>query len=1018
MRRFLFTIVSMLLAIGMWAQTKPSIKLLTSAEKGKRISINIQVNEGACQVDLGDGTLVSHTTGFFRGTLAGNYVAIYGNVGGLAANAMDITGIELDNTQLTILNLNDNKIATLSLPRMPQLKSLALQGNLLTTFTLKDFPSLETLNLKLNQLTSVTLSKLPAVKTMMLSSNKLTQLELSEFASLQSLRVDKNQLSSLAFPTGLKELYADDNLLVFDGFTFEGYPTMERLRMNNNRIRTLSVKNCPVLNDVEINANGTSQVKIDNLPALSVLYLKNNQLSATELNAVYDALPTVAKGSVKVEGNEGATKARSGIATNKGWTVDVAGVAQRVLEEGVDYMLSADKKTLLRWFAEDLTTLDMMQDKQLAQVESIGEYCFYSNVVLNNVILPETLKTIEAGAFSVSALKEIVIPRSVKAIGKKGTSVYNPFSECLSLGKIEVAEGNRYYKVLDGFLMTKDGTKLVAYATGLAGAKASVPQGVEYIASGAFAGALYLKEVALPTTVQLIDRYAFQDAGLLEKIALNDGLVNIGFGAFVRTKIQEIMLPASFRFVRDGVLYESPFLGCADLRTIQVDAKNTEIKVDKDGAVYSADMTVLFAIPASNGMRQYNAPSSLREIAQAAVTYHKTLSSVTIAPCIDLPLRAFEGCSALASLRMETGTPSIASQCFQHCTALRSLYLLGRGLPTITAVDAFQDVPMGEVTLYTVEADKDLYKNHELFASCKHQVEKARYEYIPLHREQMATLPGIDTTSPVYNLHEDVAPLRNNQRDVVGNIVGQTSIIAKEGAQLYLVDMRPKYSDIVEPLLSPVVVTAEEVAEYEKMVAHRTEVKREDQFGGVLVTYADSKVPGVEAKYLFFGNDASSYVTLVFDSKKVFDGMHGSSFYAERYTAASGIDVDGENFEGFARLKRIGYEYREFELGEETADPTINIAYFRTKEVQYKPITLDNQTIASPVSHAVSILGNTLYNMTKASLGVVIYTLDGQQVAAFSTQATEYALPALDKGNYLVVVDLPSHKKQAIKWIR
>ena len=67
---------------------------------------------------------------------------------------------------------------------------------------------------------------------------------------------------------------------------------------------------------------------------------------------------------------------------------------------------------------------------------------------------------------------------------------------------------------------------------GLNGWEMFVPEGVEEIAPGAFAGMKNLRRVQLPKTLRRIGAAAFYGCGNLAQIALPAGLVELGTAAF------------------------------------------------------------------------------------------------------------------------------------------------------------------------------------------------------------------------------------------------------------------------------------------------------------------------------------------------------------------------------------------------------------------------------------------------------------------------------------------------------
>lgn len=97
------------------------------------------------------------------------------------------------------------------------------------------------------------------------------------------------------------------------------------------------------------------------------------------------------------------------------------------------------------------------------KLSMIGSQAFYGCESLEEIIMPETVSAIHAYAFfGCSALKTITIPASVKYIG----SANYVFCGCANLTKIIVDANNSEYTSVDGVLMNKARTSLLAYPEG------------------------------------------------------------------------------------------------------------------------------------------------------------------------------------------------------------------------------------------------------------------------------------------------------------------------------------------------------------------------------------------------------------------------------------------------------------------------------------------------------------------------------------------------------------------------
>ncbi len=147
--------------------------------------------------------------------------------------------------------------------------------------------------------------------------------------------------------------------------------------------------------------------------------------------------------------------------------------------------------------------------------------------------IPEGEKVIWSCAFNgCSHITSVYIPKSIQGIGDAA------FGDMISCKSIEVSEENRYYKSINGVLYTKDGKVLLAYPSGRRQKKFQVPQGVKYIASGAFMKADYLETVVLPESVNYVYGSAFLSCDNMRRAVLKGDIEYLEPYSFYRTAIQ------------------------------------------------------------------------------------------------------------------------------------------------------------------------------------------------------------------------------------------------------------------------------------------------------------------------------------------------------------------------------------------------------------------------------------------------------------------------------------------------
>ena len=222
-------------------------------------------------------------------------------------------------------------------------------------------------------------------------------------------------------------------------------------------------------------------------------------------------------------------------------------------------------------------------------IVGISEKAFYKNTKLEEVIIPESVKTCEYRAFyKCTSLKKVVLPSgmktipsgmfdgcselaeinlssSIQSIGQKA------FSSCtkLNLGSLTLKctlEYNCFYGVSFDTI-TIDNAVL---STGLSGAKINkliLAEGLKTIENEAL---MWTKigEISFPTSLTTIKNSAFYGVGV-EKIVLNSP-VHLDYEAFKNCKMKEIIIPKGSTFDK------CVFTNCDKLETVYYGGTRSE----------------------------------------------------------------------------------------------------------------------------------------------------------------------------------------------------------------------------------------------------------------------------------------------------------------------------------------------------------------------------------------------------------------------------------------------------------
>ncbi len=292
---------------------------------------------------------------------------------------------------------------------------------------------------------------------------------------------------------------------------------------------------------------------------------------------------------------------------------------------------------------------------------SIGNRAFFDNPVLQEVVFPDSVKTIEEYAFmscdvlahvdfgSVSILErgafqtcaslspadlsdqikvigdyaffrnapaaEITIPASVTSVGAKA------FGGCKVSGFLADPKSTAFTSE-DGILLSKDGKTFIQLPDDKQITSFTVPEGTEAISRYAFADNPYIREIILPDSLKVIEGGAFSGCENLAKVIIPDTVSSMGTGLFQRSdQIEEFHIPASVDTL------EEDFFRNTRVKTVTVQEGHARYEI-LGGILYDKVEQKLVYYFGSAG--EYTIPSEVEILAAYSFNGHPELTSLTI----------------------------------------------------------------------------------------------------------------------------------------------------------------------------------------------------------------------------------------------------------------------------------------------------------------------------------------------------------------------------------------------------
>ncbi len=292
-------------------------------------------------------------------------------------------------------------------------------------------------------------------------------------------------------------------------------------------------------------------------------------------------------------------------------------------------------------------------------VTKIGKNCFATSSQLKEIIIPNSVWYIAAGAFSNTAISSLVIPDSVTSID--WSAIYG----CDNLTTLHIGGG------------------------------------IKTIESNACNGYAHLQKVTIGSGVQHISSNAFANCSSLSSLSLPKTLKSIAAEAFSNTAISSLVIPDSVTSIDWSAIY-----GCDNLTTLHIGGG---IKTIADEAFYQNDLlqTVTigegvqhigkFAFHWCDNLVNVTFPTTLKTIGEGAFYECEKLKNISLHEgLIDIGGAAFAFCNLTGEVKIPDTTVNIDDHAFYGCN-IESIKI-GKGV-TFIGDSAFFGNPLKSLVI-------------------------------------------------------------------------------------------------------------------------------------------------------------------------------------------------------------------------------------------------------------------------------------------------------------------------------
>ena len=207
----------------------------------------------------------------------------------------------------------------------------------------------------------------------------------------------------------------------------------------------------------------------------------------------------------------------------------------------------------------------------------------FNNTPLKEFTMPDNLLKIGENAFSNTLLKKVTFNNKLQLFEEttnissgdnkfRKTTHFNPFAAAPTGLEFVVSDSCQNYKLVDGALLSKDGTILYAQLSNLNGGTYTVPNGVQIIGAYAMSLNYSFSNINIPNSVTTLEDYCLSDTAI-QNLQMPDSVVHVQRGICEDCEdLTSLKISDNLEELGEMAGWET-FYGCTNLTDVTLGSK-------------------------------------------------------------------------------------------------------------------------------------------------------------------------------------------------------------------------------------------------------------------------------------------------------------------------------------------------------------------------------------------------------------------------------------------------------------